>query len=300
MRACPVCNGPGEVERRVDTYQLLKCRTCRFVYVDATEQEIQRVNLHYDDSAERHYQEIQTGLDYLWFDRVSARLTRGREGLRVLDVGCGNGVLLRQFQKRGCLCFGSDPSPWARTCAERYGYQLLPCIEDAEIEPGFFDIITSTSALEHIARPLEHVQRILAILKPAGVAYFTVPNYGSLPIRLRLVKGRLVSPPGHCNYFTTRTLQRLFLRQDLREWVSRVRVRSYGIPEIHAVYGRFSRKKAAAAPGGSRQKAAQRLWLKRILVSMYYWSGTPFGLGDKLEALVEKRAGDTQKGELAR
>ncbi len=299
MKPCPICDEAGRPVRQVGECRLARCHACGFVYADATVEEIERVNFQYDDSAERRYDEVQTGIDYLWFDQVSRRLTRGREGLKVLDIGCGNGVLLRQFQKRGCQCFGSDPSPWAQACAQRYGYSLLPRIEEAGIEPGSFDLITSTSALEHIARPLEHVQRILEILKPGGLAYFTVPNYGSLPIRLHLVKGRLVTPPGHCSYFTAGTLRDLFQRAGLREQVAWTRVRSYGIPEIHAVYGRFSRKKAAATPGGSR-KAPQRLWLKRILVNVYYWSGTPWGLGDKLEALVEKRASGTPESELAR
>jgi 2-polyprenyl-3-methyl-5-hydroxy-6-metoxy-1,4-benzoquinol methylase len=287
MKPCPLCEGPGKEERRVDECWLLRCRHCGFVYADATVEEIERVNFQYDDSVERRYGEIQTGIDTLWFDRVSARLTRGRPGLKVLDVGCGNGMLLRQFQKRGCLCFGSDPSPWARTCAERYGYTLLPRIEDADIEPGSFDIITSTSALEHIARPLEHMTRLLEILKPGGTAYFTVPNYGSWPIRLHLVKGRLVAPPGHCSYFTARTLRNLCRRPDLSEEALRVRVRSYGIPEIHAVYGRFSRRGARSAPGARRVEPG-RLWLKKALVSIYYWSGAPFCLGDKLEATIWK------------
>ena len=210
MKACPVCKGPGREYRRIGDQWLAKCTRCGFVYAGATDEEVDRVNSQYGESTERHYDEIQTGLDYLWFDRISARLTRGRTGLKVLDIGCGNGVLLRQFQKRGCQCFGSDPSPWARTCAERYGYTLLPRIEDADVEPGFFDVITSTSTLEHIARPLEHVQRILELLKPGGTAYFTIPNYGSLPIRLHIVQGRLVGPPSHCNYFTTGTLQGSF------------------------------------------------------------------------------------------
>lgn len=287
MKSCPICNEAGRRVRRIGESWLLRCHACGFVYADATVEEIERVNFQYDESAERHYGEVQTGIDYLWFGRVSARLTGGRSDLKVLDIGCGNGVLLRQFQKQGCVCVGSDPSPWARVCAQRYGYSLVPRIEEADIGPGTFDIITSTSALEHIGRPLEHVQRIVEILKPGGTAYLTVPNYGSLPIRLHLVKGRLVNPPGHCNYFTAGTLKNLFRQKGLTEHVAKVQVRSYGIPEIHGVYQRFTKRGAKPAQD-SEPKTSQKLWLKQLLVNVYYWSGTPFGLGDKLEATVQK------------
>jgi SAM-dependent methyltransferase len=160
-------------------------------------------------------------------------------------------------------------------------------IEEASIEPEWFDIVTSTSTLEHIARPLEHVERIMEILKPGGVAYFTVPNYGSLPICLHLVKGRLVSPPGHCNYFTRRTLRNLFMQEGLKDQVAKITVRSYGIPEIHGVYGWFSKRKSKATHSNESRKMRKR-HLKRALVNTYYWTGAPFGLGDKLEAWVEK------------
>ncbi len=289
MKPCPICGGPGRNKSKVGDCWLLKCQDCRFVYADATDQQIEQVNFQYGEFAEHHYAEVQGGMDYLWFDRISARLTRGRSGLRVLDIGCGNGVLLRQFQKRDCICTGSDPSPWARTCAERYGYALLPRIEEADIEPESFDIITSTSALEHIGRPMEHVERVFALLKPGGTAYFTVPNYGSLPIRLHLVTGRLVNPPGHCNYFTAGTLKNLFRQGGLKDQVGGTRVRSYGIPEIHGLYQRFT-KRGAKVTQLSRGAVPGRPRLKKVLVAFYYWSGTPFGLGDKLEALVEKRA----------
>jgi 2-polyprenyl-3-methyl-5-hydroxy-6-metoxy-1,4-benzoquinol methylase len=275
------------MERQVGQYRLLRCSNCRFVYVNAADKEIQRVNLHYDERAKVHYRKVQSSIDSEWFDRISARLTQGRHGLKVLDIGCGNGMLLRQFQKRGCVCFGSDPSPWARAYAEQYGYVLLPCIEDADVGPAFFDVVTSTSTLEHIARPLEHVERIMEVLKPGGVAYFTVPNYGSLPIRLHLVKGRLVSPPGHCNYFTRQTLRNLFRQEGLKDQVAKVRVRIYGIPEIHGVYGWFSKRKSNASQSNKSPKM-RRIHLKRVLVNTYYWTGTPFGVGDKLEAWVEK------------
>ncbi|MHC4166254.1 MAG: class I SAM-dependent methyltransferase [Planctomycetota bacterium] len=288
MKQCPVCNGPGDNKRRVGKYSLLKCRVCSFVYANVTDEEIEQVNFNFGDLVKCHYREVQSSIDALWFDRISTSLTRGKKGLKVLDIGCGNGLLLRQFKKRGCVCFGSDPSPWASEYAQEYGYTLLGCIEEANIDPNFFDIITATSTLEHVARPLEHIKYIMAAVKPGGVVYLTVPNYGSLPIRLRLVKGRLVSPPGHCNYFTARTLRNLFMQKGLKEQVDRVRIRSYGIPEIHAVYGSFSKKIATTAHTNLSHKS-KRTFLKKALINIYYWSGTPFGLGDKLEARIVRK-----------
>jgi 2-polyprenyl-3-methyl-5-hydroxy-6-metoxy-1,4-benzoquinol methylase len=287
-KKCPICNGSGERKRHVGKYWLSKCNVCSFVYADVTDEEIEQVNFNFGDNVKSHYREVQSGIDALWFERISTSLTRGREGLKVLDIGCGNGVLLRKFQKKGCVCFGSDPSPWAREYAEQYGYTLLRRIEETDIAPGFFDIITATSTLEHVARPLEHLKHIMAAVKESGIIYLTVPNFGSLPIRLRLLKGRLVNPPSHCNYFTAKTMRNLFMRKGLKEQVDKVRVRSYGIPEIHAVYGRFSKKLPTTAHTSQGHKS-KRTFLKKALINIYYWSGTPLGLGDKLEALIVKK-----------
>jgi 2-polyprenyl-3-methyl-5-hydroxy-6-metoxy-1,4-benzoquinol methylase len=288
MKKCPVCNGPGEKERLVGEYCLLKCQDCSFVYANVTDEEIEQVNFNFGDSVKCHYREVQSSIDVMWFECISKSLTQGKKGLKVLDIGCGNGVLLRQFQNRDCVCFGSDPSPWAREHAEKYGYTMLPRIEQADIAPNSFDIITATSTLEHVARPLEHLKHIIAAVKEGGIIYLTVPNYGSLPIRLRLVKGRLVDPPGHCNYFTARTLRNLFVQKGIKEKISHIRVRSYGIPEIHAVYRLFSKKITISAKS-SQENTPKRILLKKALINIYYWSGTPFGLGDKLEARIVKK-----------
>ena len=289
-KPCPICRGDGEKERQAGDYCLLKCRQCRFVYVDATDEEIFETNLHYDDEYLCRYAKTQSSMDFLWFKRITTRLTSGRDGLNVLDIGCGNGVLLRQFQDRGCVCYGSDPSPWAAKCAHQYGYTLLPCIEEADIESGFFDIITSTSALEHMATPLEHIRHIVRLLKPGGIAYFTVPNYGSLPIRLHIVEGRLITPPVHCNYFTIDTLRNLFARRGIAEHLAKTVVRSYGIPESYGIYRWLSRKRPGDAAGKKSKTEIKPKygWPMKALVSIYYWCGTLGGLGDKLEAWIEK------------
>ena len=288
MKQCPICKGLGDKKRLVGKHCLLKCRACKFIYANVTDREIEQVNFNFGEFVKSHYREVQSSIDALWFDRISTSLTQSKEGLKVLDIGCGNGVLLRQFQKKGCVCFGSDPSPWAREYAEQYGYTLLPRIEEAGIAPNFFDIITATSTLEHVARPLEHLKHIMAAVKHGGAAYLTIPNYGSLPIRFRLLQGRLVNPPAHCNYFTAKTLRNLFMQKGLKEEIAQVRVRSYGIPEIYAVYGRFSKKLPKTSQTNQSHKS-KRTFLKKILINIYYWSGTPFGFGDKLEARIVKK-----------
>ncbi|MBN2593520.1 MAG: methyltransferase domain-containing protein [Sedimentisphaerales bacterium] len=289
IKKCPICNGPGEKERQVGKYWLSKCHDCGFVYADVSDEQIEQVNFNFGDSVKHHYCEVQSSIDALWFERISSNLTQGKKGLKVLDIGCGNGLLLRQFQKRGCVCFGSDPSPWAQEYAQKYGYTLLPRIEEAGLAPNSFDIITATSTLEHVARPIEHLKYIMAAVKEGGMIYLTVPNYGSLPIRLRLVKGRLVDPPGHCNYFTAKTLKNLFMQKGIKEYISYTRVRSYGIPEIHAVY-RLLSKKIPTSVKSSHDSMPKRILLKRALINIYYWSGMPFGFGDKLEAWIVKNS----------
>lgn len=300
-KPCPLCKSPGRFHRLVDEYPLAKCTACGFVYVDVSDQHIEDVTFNYGDSAKAHYAESQSIIDLLWFDKISRKLTAGKTNLKVLDIGCGNGVLLQQFQKRGCDSYGSDPSPWAQDCVRHHGYKMIPTIEKANVDPDFFDIITSTSTLEHVARPVEHLTEIIRILKPGGKAYFTIPNYGSLPIRLRIVKGRLVAPPGHCSYFTTRTLRYLFTRQDYADKIAKIKINSYGIPESYGIYSWFSRKlkrskkkpkDTASAPPKAEAKpkpdAGRRVDSKALLVGVYYWCGRPFGLGDKLEATITK------------
>ena len=78
------------------------------------------------------------------------------------------------------------------------------------------------------------------------------------------------------------------MQKELKEQIAKVRVRSYGIPEIHAVYGWFS-KKIPATTHTSQSHKSKRTFFKKALINIYYWSGIPFGFGDKLEALIVKK-----------
>jgi len=100
------------------------------------------------------------------------------KGLRVLDVGCGGGILGEAMAKAGAEVTGIDAENEAITIAQAHAeknqltidYQCTP-IEDYESKG--FDIVTCMEMLEHVQNPelvIEHCKRLL---KPGGFLFLS-------------------------------------------------------------------------------------------------------------------------------
>ena len=291
MKACPICENTRTCfERLLNRIRLLKCGSCGFVFADLEDSFAQEKNASYGQRAQEVYEERQGALDEVWFQRIVARFTKKLGRARLLDVGFGNGRLLNSFRQLGWECYGIDPSPWSQLAVEKYGFKYLPGRVEELVEGDLcFDLVVSTSTLEHISNPLAHVRSILALLQPGGMAYFSgVPNYGSWSVRLGISTFHSNTPPGHVNYFTPRSIQGLFER--VSSPGQKVIIRTYGVPELHDIRDRFKSRRATGNPefangrnGGSEKKPGSLL---RLLVAANYYAGKPLGLGDKLEVVV--------------
>ncbi len=300
MKVCPICvtMGRNQLERFLNSIALLKCESCGFVYADLSEEIILEVNSGYDVNAKDGYDLHQTFLDEMWFMRIASRLTN-RLGLgRVLDVGCGNGRLLYHFGRLGWDCCGIDTSPWIKNASELYGVELFQgTIESMSDQMGKFDLVVSSSTLEHIAEPIPHIEAISEVLKMGGLAYFCgIPNYASLSVRLGFSTFHMNQPPGHVNFFTPATLHKLF--QFASASFQNVTVRTYGIPELHRAYNAmtmFIRKRHnvsmqnvpvhsphTVASSGQQQSGIQKP-LSRFALGALYHIGRIASVGDKLE-----------------
>lgn len=294
-KPCPLCGSQAAYERTLNGIDLVKCGACAFVYAGVDDKVVEEANFHFDENLVERYRGLQTWVDRHWFSGIARRITRTVGVGRVLDVGCGNGLLLREFARLGWEAYGIDPSPWAKQCAE--GYEVYQnTLHGAALPDNHFDAVTNTAVLEHVARPRGYVEEIIRILKPGGCAYFNVPNYGSLAIRLGVSSFRSNIPPAHANFFTHKTLRALFA--PYADALADVSVHSYGISQSYGVYVRLHRwvgrvaggstpaanPRKAAAPGGS-WKGILAWWLGTI----YYWAGRPLKLGDKLEVVIVKK-----------
>ncbi|HEX6998706.1 MAG TPA: bifunctional 2-polyprenyl-6-hydroxyphenol methylase/3-demethylubiquinol 3-O-methyltransferase UbiG [Gammaproteobacteria bacterium] len=105
-------------------------------------------------------------------------------GARVLDVGCGGGILAEALARRGARVVGIDlAAPGLEAAREHAAAQGLAieyvCASAAEIaarEPGAFDVVTCLELLEHVPNADEVVAACARALRPGGAAFFSTIN----------------------------------------------------------------------------------------------------------------------------
>jgi 2-polyprenyl-6-hydroxyphenyl methylase / 3-demethylubiquinone-9 3-methyltransferase len=108
----------------------------------------------------------------------------GLAGRRVLDVGCGGGILSESMAARGAKVTGIDlgaaPLEVARLHLLESGlqvdYRQVP-VEDLAVEmPGQFDVVTCMEMLEHVPDPASVVQACAELVRPGGHVFLSTLN----------------------------------------------------------------------------------------------------------------------------
>lgn len=99
----------------------------------------------------------------------------------VLDVGCGNGRLLKKlsnYYNKDSL-YGIDPSALAvKLAKEGVGINVkMGCIENLDFAPSYFDHVIASDVLEHIENDNAAYDQLLKVLKPQGRLIITVPAH---------------------------------------------------------------------------------------------------------------------------
>ncbi len=103
---------------------------------------------------------------------------------RVLDVGCGGGILSESMARAGAHVTGIDLSQAALSVAALHAaeasvevdYQCISTEQYAQHNAGVFDVITCMEMLEHVPQPDAIVQSCSTLLKPGGSAFFSTLN----------------------------------------------------------------------------------------------------------------------------
>ena len=107
---------------------------------------------------------------------------RPLEGARVLDVGCGGGILADAMARRGADVLGIDLADKPLKVAQLHAlegepasvsYRLVAAEDLAREMPGQFDVVTCMEMLEHVPDPASVVQACAALAKAGGAVFFS-------------------------------------------------------------------------------------------------------------------------------
>jgi 2-polyprenyl-6-hydroxyphenyl methylase/3-demethylubiquinone-9 3-methyltransferase len=112
------------------------------------------------------------------------RLAGGLAGKRVLDVGCGGGILAEAMAQRGAVVTGIDlgdkplkvAALHAMESGARVDYRLQSAESLAAEQPGAFDVVTCMEMVEHVPDPASTVQACARLARPGGQVVFSTIN----------------------------------------------------------------------------------------------------------------------------
>jgi 2-polyprenyl-6-hydroxyphenyl methylase/3-demethylubiquinone-9 3-methyltransferase len=113
-----------------------------------------------------------------------ARVSGGLDGRRVLDVGCGGGILSESMAAAGATVLGIDVGEKALGVARLHklesgtsaDYRLVAAETLAAEAPASFDVVTCMEMLEHVPDPASTVAACAALARPGGTVVFSTIN----------------------------------------------------------------------------------------------------------------------------
>ena len=135
---------------------------------------------------------------------IAARLLRRMGGRRVLDVGCGFGFILSMLEDRFDT-FGIDISSHAVRQCRRIAPKSHCAVADitrevsSDLASSSFDCVISCYVFEHLADPPAAMVRVVELLRPGGVLFFSVPNTESIGARWKGERWYAHQDPTHCS-----------------------------------------------------------------------------------------------------
>lgn len=156
-----------------------------------TKTEHQRAQVYYDDFSTGYENERGRGYHQLIDDLELKAIRPWLPGARVLEVGCGTGLLLQHLAKESAEAWGVDISPGMLEKAKARG---LNGVEGTASQIPFpddhFDVVCSFKVLAHVPDIEEALVEMARVTKPGGLMALEFYN----PLSIRYLAKRIAGP----------------------------------------------------------------------------------------------------------
>lgn len=191
----------------------------------------------------------------------------------ILDVGCGSGLFLSYFKKKGWNVFGTEISKEiSKFSSEMFGIKpLIGDLLNLKLSENYFDVITINNVLEHLSQPNETLLKIKSLLKDDGILEITVPNIESLGAKIFGNDWYHLDPGRHLFHFFPAKLEEMLKKTGFKIFKTS---HSYFIHNYAGIFEslrtkyspKYSSKSARAANG---EKETYQFELKKLLAKTF-------------------------------
>jgi SAM-dependent methyltransferase len=187
-------------------FPIVQCGRCSHVYVNPRLRQEINSDIYARLWRTSEPAKLQTD-DYSFY---VCRQLAAMAGLgKLLDFGCGWGMYLAAARSVGWDAVGIEVDSAKIDFLSRHGLEAVQGdLLDRLFADSSFDAVIAQQVFEHLYDPLAYLEEIRRILKPGGILFISVPNYGGLKAKLRGASWHMISPIAHVRYFTSKTLSR--------------------------------------------------------------------------------------------
>lgn len=206
---CQICNSDDSTEIcRVDDHEMLFCKHCRNGRTypppsdfDYTDEDFHGRNVESDVDPSRRFQNLPRE----WRESIQIQVDLLKRNLpekaSILEIGCGEGILLHQLALNEFNVSGIEPGKSASERARAIGLNVTTGHFPEDCPPGPFDAIILSHVLEHLEKPGE-VLRELATRNPKAIILLAQTNFQGLIPRIRKHKWYAWAPEQHFWHFS--------------------------------------------------------------------------------------------------
>jgi 2-polyprenyl-3-methyl-5-hydroxy-6-metoxy-1,4-benzoquinol methylase len=213
---CQICHSENSTKIcRVRNFQILYCKNCKngrtfpppFDF-DYSSEDFHGNNLESATDPKSSFEK----LPIQWRESILLQVEIIQQNLApeasILEIGCGEGILLHQLALRGFNVHGVEPGINASDRARKSGLNVITGHFPEDAPPGPFHGIILSHVLEHLESPGEILQDLLT-RNPEAHVFLVQTNFQGVIPRLRKTKWYAWAPEQHFWHFSTKGITHL-------------------------------------------------------------------------------------------
>jgi SAM-dependent methyltransferase len=212
---CRICGKTSQMKRYpAGVVSYVRCAACGGVFMDPYPLREDNQSFTGGEAARRYEREDLSRISYFQdrINRLERYLNWEFAGFRLLEVGCGSGVLLDEATRRGWRADGVELSPDLAQLAQARNPDSRVTVGDIQ-EQGFrdanYDAVIALDVLEHVVSPTRMMQICREALRPGGLLLLQTPNTHSLRFRAQGAGWDMLMPDQHLTLFSPQGLDGL-------------------------------------------------------------------------------------------